>query len=160
MAQNVPPVKDETSGWDINRVMMIAGGVLVGVFVLIFVVALVLALTNERASTIIAIFRDVFLIVLALQGIAVSMAFVVFVVQVARFINLLTSEFRPILEQMQATVKEAQTTVEFVSANTIKPLMRISAFFAGLATFFRELANIRKAIRPTAKKGTANDSAS
>jgi hypothetical protein len=59
---------------------------------------------------------------------------------------------------MQATVKEAQTTAEFVSANAIGPLIRISAFFMGLATFFKELADIRRAIRPK-RRETPNGTA-
>lgn len=149
----------EEGGLSIIQWTLIGGGVFVGIIVVIFIGALVLALTNPDAVSIVQIIRDVFIIVLALQGILISIAFVVFVIQVARFINLLKTEFRIILDNMQATVKEAQTTAEFVSANAIGPLIRISTFFAGLAAFFRELADIRKAIRPN-KKAAQDDSKS
>ena len=156
LAENTTP---EEGGPSLVQWTLIAGGVFVGIIVVIFIGALVLALTNSEAAEIVQIIRDLVLIVLALQGILISIAFVVFVVQVARFINLLKTEFRVILDSMQATVKEAQTTAEFVSTNAIGPLIRISAFFSGLAAFFRELAGIRKAIRPT-KKVTQNDTKS
>jgi hypothetical protein len=155
-AENSAP---DEGGLSIVQYTLIAGGGFVLVIILIFIGALVLALTNSEAVSIVQVIRDVFLIALSLQGILISVAFVVFVVQVVRFINLLKTEFRVILVNMQNTVKEAQTTAEFVSANAIGPLIRISAFFAGLAAFFSELANIRKAIRPT-KKASENDAKS
>jgi hypothetical protein len=155
-AENSTP---EEGGLSIIQYALIAGGAFILIIVVIFIAAVVLAATNPDAVAIVQVIRDVFVIALALQGILISVAFVAFVVQVTRFINLLKTEFRAILDSMQATVKEAQTTAEFVSANAIGPLIRISTFFAGLAAFFRELANIRKAVRPT-KKAVENDAKS
>jgi hypothetical protein len=150
-----PTPEDDSSGLSITRILMIGAGVVVIAILAVFGIALWIALTSgEVSNERIQYMRDVLISVLALQGIIVTVSIAVFIGQLARFINLLTSEFKPIMENMQNTVKEAQASVEFVSSNTIGPIIRISAFFAGLAAFFRELANIRGLIRHKDRKVT------
>jgi uncharacterized protein YoxC len=87
------------------------------------------------------------IIILALQGIVIVVALAVLILQVARLINLLQNEVIPILENTKDTLNTAKGTVEFVSSNVTEPLLRASAFTAGLRVLFSEVGGIRRAIR-------------
>jgi hypothetical protein len=121
---------------------------LAAAIVLLFVIALILAIADvERAAPIIQILRDLFLIVLALQSILICFALVVLIAQVARLINLLQTEFKPILHNTQETIKSAKGTVEFVGSNIADPIVRVSSFAAGVGVVLREVGGLRRALK-------------
>jgi len=137
------------SKWTIKRITMIASGVLIGAILLIFVIGILLALLTDANQTAprIQIIRDIVIIILALQGIVIVVALAVLILQVARLINLLQNEVIPILENTKDTLNAAKGTVEFVSDNVTEPLVRASAFTAGLRVLITEMGGIRRAIR-------------
>lgn len=148
--------KDEVqpkSGWTLKRIVMIAAGVLGGLIILLFILGLLLALfSNVEATALrIQIIRDIFLIVMALEFILIILALAVLILQVARLINLLQNEIKPILENTQDTVNSAKGTVEFVSTNVTRPIVRAGGFVAGTSVLIRELGGIRRAIRHNGK---------
>ncbi len=128
---------------------MIAGGALIGVILLVFASGVLLALlTNaEQTAPRIQIIRDIFLIILSLQGILIVVALAVLVLQIARLINLLQNEIKPILENTQETLTTAKGTVEFVSKNVAEPVVYVNGFLAGVLVLFRELFGLRRALR-------------
>lgn len=159
---SAPPSEEPTSdesGSVIGRVVLIAVGGLLGIIALIFVLGLLLAQGDvERLAPIIQIARDLVIIMLALQGILIILALAVLIIQVAKLINLLQNEFKPILQNTQDTLKSAKGTIEFVGDNVTEPLMRASGFFAGMSVMVSDLFGIRRAIRPVDKpQANAND---
>ncbi len=142
--------QDEKSGsFNIVRIVIIATGVLVGVLVLIFILSLLIAHGDvDRLGPIIQVVRDLMLIFLALEGILIILALAVLIVQVARLINLLQNEIKPVLKNTQETLNTARGTVEFVSDTVTRPVVQASAFFAGMSVMTRNLLGIRRAIKP------------
>ena len=150
----IPPVVDDItpaaeSKWTVQRIAMIAAGALIGLILLVFVAGVLLAvLTNaEQTAPRIQIIRDIFIIILSLQGILIIVALAVLVLQVARLINLVQTEIKPILENAQETLTTAKGTVEFVGKNVTEPVLYANGFLAGFVVLFRELFGLRRALR-------------
>lgn len=106
----------------------------------------------ENFAAVIQVIRDVFIIFLALQGIMIILALAVLIAQVARLINLLQSEVKPILENTQDTVNTAAGTVKFVGKNVTEPIVKVSGFLAGTSVVLSNLFGIRRAIRPAKER--------
>ncbi len=153
MAPPALPEPEAASGFDIKRIVIIASAVLIGLIVLLFVIALVLTLATQGdfAATI-RIIRDLVIIFLALEGILIILAVAVLTLQVARLVNLLQNEVKPILVNTQETVRTAQNTVEFMSENLAAPVIRASGFASGVSVLVGNLFGIRKAIRRTEER--------
>lgn len=153
MSNMVPPAlpnSESSSGFDMKRIVLIASAVLIGLIVLLFVLALVLTLvTNGDFAATIRIIRDLVIIFLALEGILIILSLAVLVLQVARLVNLLQNEVKPILVNTQETVKTAQSTVEFMSNNLTEPVIRASGFMTGATVLVTNLFGIRRALRRT-----------
>lgn len=152
------PSEQRSGGWSIQKIAITAVIGLAAAIVLLFLIALVLAIRDvDRAAPIIQILRDLFIIVLALESILICFALVVLIAQVARLINLLQNEFKPILQNTQETVKSAKGTVEFVGNNVTEPIVRVSSFAAGLGVLVRELGGIRRALRSNHQEVNGDD---
>lgn len=146
---NAPDIPEDNS-FDVMRVVYISLAVLVGLFFLLLVLAIVGAVTNVEAfGPTIQVIRDIVLIFLALEGILIVLALVILIAQVARLVNLLQNEVQPVLTNTQETVQHARGTVEFVSENISEPVIKTTAFVAGVTTFVREAFRLREAVRPT-----------
>jgi len=149
--------QEEKSGWSITKIAIWSVGGLIAVIVLIFIAGLVLAILDvERAGQLIQLLRDFLVIVLTLEGIMILFAFAVLVVQIARSVNLVQTEVKPILDNAQEAVNTAKGTAEFVSKNAVQPVLRFSGFMAGLWAFVREFGGIRRAIRHSRKGNREN----
>lgn len=142
------PADTAPSGMNVRRIVLIASAVLIGLIVLLFAIALVLTLiTDGDFASIIRVIRDLVIIFLALEGILIIMSLAVLALQVARLVNLLQSEVKPILENAQETVKTAQGTVEFMGDNLTEPVIRAGGFVAGMSVLISNLFGIRRAVR-------------
>jgi hypothetical protein len=137
----------------LQRIIVIAAAGLGGVIVLLFVIGLLFALFSDVQATAprIQIIRDVFIIIMSLEFILIIGALAVLILQVARIVNLLQSEVKPVLENAKETVNSAKGTVEFVGNNVSEPVVKTSAFLAGAGVFIREAGGIRRAIRQNGK---------
>lgn len=137
----------------IPPVILIAGIILL-VIVILFFIGLAFAVFGDVQQNGAAIrnIRDVVIIFIALEGILIVLGLALLILQITRLVNLLNTEAKPILENTQQTVKTAQTTVEFVSANIAQPLLRLSGFMSGTTVLFNELFGLKKAIQRTAEK--------
>lgn len=154
--------KDEVqpkSGWTLKKIVILAAGVLGGLIILLFILGLLLALFSDVEATAprIQIIRDIFFIVLGLEFILIIIALAVLILQIARLINLLQNEIKPILDNTQDTVNSAKGTVEFVSSNVTRPIVRAGGFVAGTSVLIRELGGIRRAIRHNGKDRSHED---
>ncbi|MGJ3240507.1 MAG: hypothetical protein ACFE0Q_17495 [Anaerolineae bacterium] len=91
--------------------------------------------------------RGLFEIVVSIASIVIIIAIGVLIVQIARFVNLLRSEVKPITEDTKQALKNVRVTSEFVQKNAVKPVMRTQSFIAGLLTFLREISRISKILQ-------------
>jgi len=146
--------EEKSSSLNLKRVVIFAAAGLLGAIVLLFILAVVLALTTnlEQSGAVIRLIRDLVIIFLVLEGVLIIFALAILILQVAKLINLLQTEVKPILENTQETVKTAQGTVKFVSENALAPIVRVSSFFAGVSVLLRELFGLRRALQSTDKE--------
>jgi hypothetical protein len=151
----VPASQPEKSGLDIKRIILFTAGGLVGVIVVLFIISLVIAKSNnESLGSIIQAVRDLVIIFLALEGILIIVALAVLILQVARLINLLQNEVRPVLKDTQETLRSARGTVEFVGDTVSGPVIKASAFMTGVGAFVRNVGGIRRAMEHTIEEST------
>jgi hypothetical protein len=158
MSQNVPltaqtPATDvkPKSKWTIQRIVFLSSGILGAVIVIIFVVGLLLAFSGELEITALRVeyIRNLFMIVIGLEGILIIGSIAVLIIQIARLVNMLKRDVQPVLTTAQETVNTAKGTVEFVADNSVRPIIRASAFASGVGVVLRDVGGIRRAIRRT-----------
>lgn len=136
---------------------LIAAGVgSVVLTIILVVVAIVLAANAQTAGPAVEIVRDVLIILLALELVIVGAAVVVFLVQLARFLNLLNNEIQPIAASTKDTVNVLRGTAVFLSRHVSEPVVAVAGALGGLAATLRDIDAIRKA---TDSLGGRGDSA-
>jgi len=142
-------VPEPQSSPSIVRWIIIALGSLVAVIVLALIVAIVGGITgSEGVASAFRVLRDFFIIVLALQGILISFALVVLILQLTALINLLRNEISPLVTEARRTMTTVRGTTEFVSKNVAAPIIKVSAAMAGARAFIGELAGICRNGKP------------
>ena len=147
----------EGSGFNIKRIVIIASAVLIGLVLLIFIIGLLLSRGDVTTlGPVIQVARDLIIIFLALEGIMIILALAVLIFQVARLINLLQTEVKPALTDTRQTLHNARGTVEFVGDTVSGPIIKASAFFAGVGSLVGNVGGIRKAIKRTAEDASEN----
>lgn len=144
-----PPQEEKGGGWSIGRIAGLTVVILIGIFAVIFIVGIVLAqpADGEQFRLMVETLRDTVIIFILVEGILIIFTIAVLVVQIARLVNVLHTETRPILDNAQSAAKNVKGTAEFVGNNVTEPIIRAGGFFAGLSVFLRELGGIRRAIR-------------
>jgi len=141
--QAVPPTQPATEAAKDNKAVII--GISIGLLILVaaIVAFAVFLITGESETT--ARIRDVFIIFMALESLVIGLALVILVVQLARLINLLQNEIKPILDSTNETVSTLRGTTQFLSDNLAEPVIKLNEYFAGLQS-------ILKMVRPDRKK--------
>jgi uncharacterized membrane protein (DUF106 family) len=162
VAQPTTPSSEEnnetSSGRSISRIAMLVSIGLSSLILIPLIFALAVSLTaSETWAPVVQIFRDTFIIVFFIEFILVIGATSILIVQIARFFSMLQSEIKPILDNARETTKTTKATAKFVNQNAVDPLIQIKSFFAGLATFIREILRIRSLIKPTNSSGAEDD---
>ncbi len=146
------PPKAEKSGFDIKKIVIIASAVLIGLVLLIFILGLLISRGDvDTLGPVIQVARDLVIIFLALEGILIILALATLIFQVARLINLLQTEVKPALTDTRETLQSARGTVEFVGDTVSGPIIKASAFFAGVGSLVGNVGGIRKAIKHSAE---------
>ncbi len=142
-------VEEESGGgWSIQRITIISVGVLVGIYVLLFVIGLITAIIfGERAALWFGYFKNLVNIAVSVSTLAIIVGIGVLVIQVARFVNLLRSEVKPITEDAQKAVQEVRTTAQFVQKHGVSPIIKGQSFVAGLLAFLREIVRLTQVLQ-------------
>ena len=114
-----------------------AVAIAIGVFLLLLAliiggIVFLLRIPAEETARI----RDIFIIFMALESLLIGLVLVVLVVQLARLINLLQNEIKPILDSTNETVSHLRGTTVFLSDNLAEPVIRLNEYLAGLSQFF------------------------
>lgn len=91
--------------------------------------------------------RGLFDVVVSLASMLIIIAIGVLIVQIARFVNLLRSEVKPITEDTKQAIKNVRVTSEFVQKNAVKPVIKTQTFIAGILAFLREISRISKILQ-------------
>lgn len=125
-------------------------GLIVGVVVLLILMVLgVVYLAQPSTDT--ARIRDIFIIFLALQSILIGVALVVLLIQLARLINLLQNEVKPILDSTNETVGHLRGTTIFLSEQLVEPLIKLNEYLAGFTQLMAVIGLLKKARRSPPK---------
>lgn len=76
--------------------------------------------------------RDIAIIVLAVESIIIGIVLITLSWQVYRLVRLLQDEIRPLLQDVDQTVRTVQGTATFLSQNLVSPAIRVSSTVAGV----------------------------
>lgn len=107
-----------------------AGAIILGLLVLGGLVFGIIFLLQPGAPT--ETLRDIFIIILALEFMVIGFALVILLVQLARLINLLQNEVRPILESTSQAAHTLRGTAAFLSQNLVSPVMKVNSAIAAV----------------------------
>jgi uncharacterized membrane protein (DUF485 family) len=122
------------------------------VFSIIAVVVIFLTLTIvaivwlAQPSTATDKVRDIFIIFMALETLVIGFVLVILTIQVARLINLLQNEIKPILNTTNETVNTLRGTVLFLSDNLAEPVVKANEYMAALQTLREALGFGKKKV--------------
>ena len=130
--------------------------------IIIIIVVLVL-LTMLTAATIwilmnkplgeVARIRDIFIILMAIQSLIIGLALVVLMIQLARLINLMENEIKPILDTTNETVSNLRGTTIFLSENLVEPVLKMNEYLAGLTQLFMTVGLFKRSPNRKSPKG-------
>lgn len=81
----------------------------------------------EKTSTI----RDIFIIFLGFEFLLIGIALIILIIQLARLINLLQNEVKPILDSTNETANTLRGTTAFLSDHLVEPVMKLNEVIAG-----------------------------
>ncbi len=121
-AEGLEPRKGKSSRWP---------GVLVAFLAVLFLVGIIVGviwLAQPSAPT--ETLRDIFIILVAFEFMVVGIALVVLVIQLARLVNLLNNEVRPILDSASEAANTMRGTARFLSDKLVNPVVRVNAGMA------------------------------
>jgi prepilin signal peptidase PulO-like enzyme (type II secretory pathway) len=133
---------------------------IVGVFVVGLIAALLIALlaNPDHAAAWVGLIRDLFIIVLALEGMFMGLALIVLILQIAALVNLLQSEIKPIVDNASETVTTVRGTAQFMSQNVVEPVIKFGAITAAIGGILRESLGIQRILRSVRKTGETGKS--
>jgi hypothetical protein len=120
------------------------------ILILITIAALVFLFTAPPET--VAQIRDVFIIFMAIQSILTGLVLVILIVQLARLINLLQNEIKPILYSTNETVSTLRGTAAFLSENVTEPVIKLNEYLAGFSQLLLALGLFRNKQKPRSKK--------
>jgi len=123
-----------------RKVMIVA--IIAGVLILALIFGAVYILVQPTTDT--ARIRDVFIIFMALESLLIGFTLVILIVQLARLINLLQNEIKPILDSTNETVSHLRGTTVFLSDNLVEPVIKLNEYLAGLSEFAKLIGMSRR----------------
>lgn len=143
-AGSLPERSSNGTGRSISLVVKLSAAILILLILALLAFALTVALTAaETWAPLVQIFRDVLIIVVVVEAVLIVTAFAILLLQAAGFIIMLKTEIKPILDNARETTRLTKATAEFVSQNSVDPLIQIKSFISGLLSFLREIIRIR-----------------
>ena len=121
-------------------------GIIIGLVVLlgILITGVVLLLLPSTDITTVGRIRDIFIILMALESLLIGLVLVILIIQIARLINLLQNEIKPILDSTNETVSTLRGTTAFLSTNLVEPGIKLNESLAGLHRLMEMLGIGRK----------------
>jgi hypothetical protein len=144
IAAQHPTVAVDNSGSQ-KKVMI---GLIIAVVLLLAILigGLIFLLTTSTDT--VARVRDIFIIFMALESLLIGVTLVILIIQMARLINLLQNEVKPILDSTNETVSNLRGTTAFLSDNLVEPVIKLNEYMAGLSQALQVLGLARKRPKP------------
>ena len=131
LALPAAPTPESQPAEELRRQRAILIGVIVAaVILLILIIVSIWFLLQPSTDT--AKIKDVFIIFMALQSLFLGIILVVLIIQLARLINLLQNDIKPILDSTNETVSTLRGTTIFLSENVVEPVIKMNEYFAGI----------------------------
>ncbi|MCX8062438.1 MAG: DUF1418 family protein [Anaerolineales bacterium] len=88
--------------------------------------------------------RDIFIIFMGLEFLLLGVALIILILQLARLINLIQNEIKPILDSTNETVNTLKGTTAFLSDNLVEPVMKLNEYIAGFQRLLQISGLIKK----------------
>jgi hypothetical protein len=107
---------------------LVIGLALLGLLLLAGFGAAVFFLLQPGAPT--ELIRDIVIIVVAFEFMIIGLALVILIVQLARLVNLLQNEVRPIIDSASEAAHTLRGTARFLSDNLVAPVVKVNAAMA------------------------------
>ncbi len=107
---------------------VIIGGILIFLLIFIIIAVAVWALIQPTTNT--ATIRDIFIIFMAFESFIIGLTLIILMIQLARLINLLQNEIKPIINSTNETVNTLRGTTVFLSNNLVEPVMKLNEYMA------------------------------
>lgn len=141
-----PGRNGDSDGSDQGQKIIVVAAISVAALILGFIIlAIVLVLNPDVTSAAVEVIRDLFIIVVAFAMLLIFVAVVVLLIQVARFVNLMTNEVKPIIDTASDTVNTVRGTAEFVSRHVTQPIVTTAGALNGISKVVGDVDMIRKA---------------
>lgn len=141
MNEYPPPVDYTPSSAErqelVPRVYIIVGVIVAIVLAVLFILGIVW-LARTQGTTMEAL-RDIMIIALALESCVFGVILMFLLVMLIRLVNMLEFEIKPILEKTNDTLGTVRGTTTFMSENVVRPVARVSGYFAGVRRGARTL---------------------
>ncbi len=91
-------------------------------------------------SGVVAIIRDIAIIFLALESIAIGILLIVLILEVRSLASMLRHDIQPVIKSADETARTVRGTTIFVSENFVTPLVRVSSIATGVVQALRIIA--------------------
>jgi len=125
ISESLSETKNEATS---NRKVAIYIGIALIVILAIVILSTYWLLNHAQQTSVI---RDIFIIFMALETLLLGVALTILIIQLARLINLLQNEIKPILNTTNETVSTLKGTTTFLSDNLVEPVMKLNELLAG-----------------------------
>lgn len=110
-----------------RRVIIVA--IVIVIVVLLIISLAVWGLLQPTTDT--GKIRDIFIIFMAFESFIIGLTLIILMFQLARLINLLQNEIKPIINSTNDTVNTLRGTTVFLSNNLVEPVMKLNEYMAG-----------------------------
>lgn len=142
-AEPVIPAQHPTTGPQKESSTKIVVGVVAAVVIFLIIIVggvwLLLLPTTDTPRV-----RDIFIIFMALESLLIGVTLVILIIQIARLINLLQNEIKPILDTTNETVANLRGTTTFLSDNLVQPVIKLNTYMAGFSQAARVIGLSRR----------------
>jgi ABC-type dipeptide/oligopeptide/nickel transport system permease component len=125
---NEKPVSSESASAR-NRILVIAGVILVLALIAGIVLAVVAMVRNPAQTETI---RDIVIIFMAVEALIIGLVLSLLIVQIARLTDLLHNEIKPILDSTNETLSTLRGTTRFLSDNLVNPVVKVNSSMAAV----------------------------
>jgi len=118
-------------------------GVIIG-FIVLLIATIASIIWLAQPSTDTARVRDIFIIFMGLASLLTTFVLIILIIQLARLLNLIQNELRPILDSLNITISNLRGTTVFLSDNLTEPVIKLNEYLAGLSQLFKVFGLMKK----------------
>lgn len=125
-----PPaqVTPSSGGMTPRQRVLVAGGIILVILVLVAAIIAVVGMLRNPGQT--ANFRDIVIILVAVEAMFIGLAMIILIVQLAKLTALLQNEVKPILQSTSETLNTLRGTTAFLSNNLVQPVIKANSSVA------------------------------